>query len=95
MNKYWQQLLTYAFGITTTCFSFIPEQLFSKVYSWGNLSDYWSGAINRIVFLLLVGLLMGIIMSLMRYFRQKLTVSGQNYKVIVEYGDILKQANYT
>lgn len=33
-------------------------------------------------------------MSLMRYFRQKLTVSGQNYKVIVEYGDILKQANY-
>lgn len=91
MNKYWQQLFSYTLAITTGCFSFIPEKFFSDVYSWSFLSEYWSDAINRIIFLLLVGIFTGLAILVWRYCRKKLTISGHNYKIIVEYGDIFEQ----
>lgn len=94
MNKYCQQLFSYTFAITTTCFSFIPEKFFSDVYSWFCLSEYWSSAINRIIFLLLVGIFTGLTLFVWRHYRKKLIISGHNYKIMVEYGDILKQVKY-
>ncbi len=91
MNKHCRQICSYTFAITTGCFSFIPEEFFSDVYSWAFLSEYWSDAINRILFLLLVGILTGGIVFVWKHCRKKITISGSNYKIDVEYGDILEQ----
>ena len=91
MNKDWRQICSYTFAITTGCFSFIPEKFFSDVYSWAFLSEYWSDAINRILFLLLVGILTGGIVFVWKRCRKKITISGSNYKINVEYGDVFEQ----
>ena len=81
MNKHCRQICSYTFAITTGCFSFIPEEFFSDVYSWDFLSEYWSDAINRILFLLFVGILTGGIVFVWKCCRKKITISGSNYRI--------------
>lgn len=91
MNKYWQHFFSYTFAITTTCFSFIPEKIFSDVYSWFSFPEYWNYVINRIIFLLSVSIVMGVIILGRRHYRKKLTFKGHNYKIVIEYNDIFNK----
>lgn len=91
MNKYWQYLCSYTLATTTAFFPFLPEAIFSIAHSWDYLSDYWGYTINKVIFLLLIGIIWGIVLFIIRIFRKKITIKGHNFKVIVEYGDLLKQ----
>ncbi len=90
MNKYWKQICSYTFAVTTGSFAFIPEESFSLLISWSFLPSYWNETVNKILFLILVGLLISIAMCLWQNFRRKITLKGQNYKITIRYGDIFE-----
>ena len=93
MNKYWEKIFSYTFGVTTALFSFLPNTFFSNIYSWTEISKYWCDTINRVIFLIIVGFFIGLLLLISNHFRKKLTLHGHNYKIIVKYGDIFKQKN--
>lgn len=89
MNKsYWSNLLGITFGLTTTCFSFIPDSFFSEMLSWTIVPEYWNDTINRLVFLVFVAILTGLGMLIWRWSRKKVKIRGYNYDIVVEYGNI-------
>lgn len=94
MSNFWKPLFTTTFAITTGSFSFIPDEFFSDFHSWTCLPDYWSTLANRVIFFCLVCIITALCILVWRYFRRKLVLRGQNYRIIVEYGDILKQSKY-
>lgn len=93
MSKYWKHLCSYTFAVTTGCFSFIPEECFNKLISWSFLPAYWNGTVNKILFLILVGVLVSITILIWKHCRRKITLNGHNYKIVVEYGDIFEISN--
>lgn len=91
MSSYWQQLRTLALAITTTCFAFIPDGCFVGVLTLPCLSEYWNTALARILVLVVVGVVSSIYIFFKRWLHKKITINGHDYKIAVEYGDILKQ----
>ena len=91
MNNYLKQVCSFSIGFTTLCFSFLPEEVFSKFQLCSCLSINENITVNRILFLLAVGFVTGIILFIYRKNREKVTIHGNNYKIIVEYGDIFNQ----
>lgn len=73
---------TWAISITTLIFTFVPETYFEK-----NI------ILNRILTLLCVFIIVVIFYGLFLICRRSITVKGHNYKIKVEYGDILKMDN--
>lgn len=93
MSKFWRYLCSLTFAITTGCFSFIPEECFNRTIYWSFLPSYWNGALNKILFLIIIGILVGFAIFIWKYFRKSIIVKGHNYKVIIEYGDIFNVVN--
>ena len=93
MSKFWRDLCSLTFAITTGCFSFIPEECFNRTVYWSFLPSYWNGALNKILFLIIIGILVGFAIFIWKYFRKSIIVKGHNYKVIIEYGDIFNVVN--
>lgn len=81
-------ICSYSFAITTGCFSFIPDASFNK-YSFLENEDLGT-ATNKILFFLIVSLIIAIIVALWKHYRNNITLSGHNYKIIIEYGDIFE-----
>lgn len=93
MSKFWRYLCSLTFVITTGCFSFIPEECFNRTVYWSFLPPYWNGALNKILFLIIIGILVGFAIFIWKFFRKSIIVKGHNYKVIIEYGDIFNLVN--
>lgn len=82
-------LCSYTFAVTTGCFSFIPEKFFSEMLSWTIIPEYWNDTVNKILFLMAIGILTFIVMLIWKGCRNSLSINNNNYKIVVEYGDIL------
>lgn len=88
MNNFWKQVFSISLGITTTGFSFIPEDCFQKVIQWQILPPYWNDTVNKICFFITVGVVVGLILRVYRCCRKSVEFKGPDYKIIVEYGNI-------
>ena len=93
MSKSWRNLCSLTFAITTGCFSFFSEECFNRMICWSSLPSYWNETINKILFLIIIGLFVYLVMLVWKHFRRNITIKGHNYKVIVEYGDIFNMQN--
>ena len=93
MSKSWRNLCSLTFAITTGCFSFFSEEYFNRMICWSSLPSYWNETINKILFLIIIGLFVYLVMLVWKHFRRNITIKGHNYKVIVEYGDIFNMQN--
>lgn len=92
-------------SLISTIFTFIPESFF-KSYEWlsqdtlkkynffstFNLQDL-NIIISRITCFISIYTIVIILYSLYLYFRKKTIIKGQNYEIIIEYGDIFKKKN--
>lgn len=90
MNNSWKQWLTISLGIATTCFSFIPEDFFSKYCLFPVIPQYWNDTINRIIFTFCIYISVSVLLYLWKQNRKCITIKGKDYKIHVQYGDILK-----
>jgi len=93
MSKSWRNLCSLTFAITTGCFSFFSEECFKKMIFLPFLPSYWNETVNKILFLIIIGILVDLGILVWKHFRKNITVKGHNYKVIVEYGDIFNAQN--
>lgn len=91
MSDFWKNILSISLGITTTGFSFIPENFFREIKRWSILPIYWSDTINKLCFLLLISVIVAVTICLYRRYRTSVRFKGQDYNIVVEYGDIFNQ----
>ena len=88
MNKTFMVWFSSTFAIFSGCLSFIPQDCFTSIWTCTEQGSYWGETLNKLLLLLAIGALTGIVMFLWRYFRQNVTISGYNYEVKIEFGDI-------
>lgn len=92
MSKFLRELCSWTFAITTGCFSFVPQECFDKIVC-PFLPPYWNETINKFLFLILIGTIVGVMILSWKHFRKKFTIKGNNYVVVLEYNDIFKVEN--
>ena len=93
MNNSWKQWLTISLGIATTCFSFIPDDFFSQYTLFTSIPQYWNDSINRVIFALCICFFVYLILFLWERNLKCISINGKDYKISVQYGDILKAPN--
>ena len=92
--------MTYAFAIISVIFTLVPESIFERVilipedtFKQFILNDY-NSEINiiasRILTFVIVWFIAAIIYKVCLLLRNKVIIKGNNYEIIVEYGDLLK-----
>lgn len=95
--------VTLAFAIGTCIFTFVPEAFFGK-YEWITKEALeqckWfarldaqdvNTIISRLMCFLLAWFVTSLLYTVFLIFRRRITIKGQNYSIIVEYGDILEK----
>lgn len=94
----------YAFAIISAVFTFVPEAVFGTVslipeavlkqFKWieDNISEI-SIIVNRILAFMLVWAITALGYKVYLHWRNKIKIKGNNYKIIVEYGDLFKTKN--
>lgn len=102
MIDYIKKSLSWALGISTCIFTFVPESFFEKkawisesslsCIKWLNNIDAQiiDIIISRILCLLFCWVVASFFDFLFRKLRRRITIKGLNYSVRIEYGDILK-----
>lgn len=92
---------TLAFAIYTCLFTFIPERCFDKYRILSNNSldefkhfaHFSSSEINvmmsRLICYLIIWIVTLIIVALFLHLKNKVVIKGNNYTIVIEYGDIL------
>ena len=91
----------YAFAIISIVFTFVPETVFARVvlipedtlsqFAWvqNNISEI-NIILNRVIVFMFIWVVSAIACEGCRYSRNSIKIRGCNYKIIVEYGDLLK-----
>lgn len=93
-RKYAKQVLLSSTSLTTLSFAFIPESVFTHGFISVDYSPEWIIICNRLLTLLAVSILLGSIAIIYYSCRRSVSIRGNNYKIIVEYGDIFKMDNF-
>ena len=90
-----------AFAIISIVFTFVPETVFARValipentlsqFTWvqNNISEI-NIILNRVISFLIIWAVSAIVCEGYRYGRNSIKIKGCNYKIVVEYGDLLK-----
>ena len=93
--------VAYAFALISAIFTFVPEAIFGKVvlipeavinqFKWleGNALEI-NIVVNRILLFGIIWIVAAIIYKLYLRWRNEVSIKGNNYKITVEYGDVLK-----
>lgn len=103
MIDFVKKSVTIAFAIITCTFTFVPEALFKK-HEWitkealeqckwfaGLESPDVNVIISRLMYFLLAWIVTLSVYAAFLKLRRKITIKGQNYSIIVEYGNILEK----
>lgn len=72
-------------------FTFVPESVFTYGFIQVNYSQEWIVICNRILLFIVITLLCMLFYYAYLKLRNKEVISGTNYKIVVEYGDIFKK----
>ena len=101
MSGLLKKSVTYAFAIISAVFTFVPEAVFGtivmipedvfKQVKWieDNITEI-NIIVNRILTFMLVWAVTALGYKVYLRWRNKIKIKGNNYKIIVEYGDLLK-----
>lgn len=101
MSDLLKKSATYAFALISTVFAFVPEAIFGKVvlipeavinqFKWleGNALEI-NIIVNRVFAFGIIWITVAIMYKGYLCFRNKVSIKGNNYKITVEYGDLLK-----
>ena len=88
MIKFFKQVVSWALGIISGLFTFVPEALFG-CYKIAPSAPYEVNIIiNRVLCFLSITVLLAIIYGCYFHFRKSINISGKNYNIVVHYGDI-------
>lgn len=93
MNKPITVWFSTTFAIFSGCLSFIPQDCFSSIWTCAFQNSYWGETINKVLLLLIIGVLTGFAMILWRICRKRVTIKGYNYKIEIKYGNIFDIKN--
>lgn len=89
--KYVKPVILTSTSLTTLAFAFIPESAFIHGFITVDYSPEWIIICNRLLVLLAIFLLSGIIAYIYYLCRRSITICDDNYKIVVEYGDIFQK----
>lgn len=96
LRDYWNNCdlrkkgFNWASGITSFGFTVLPESVFYFNAFALNLPSKKIILVNRIMIAILVYVLTSVVIMLWMYYRRKIVISGRNYRIKIEYGDIFK-----
>ena len=96
MKRFWnyaKPVLLTSTSLTTLAFAFIPESVFTQGFISVDYSPEWIIICNRLLTLLAVTILLGSVAFLYYICRRSVTICGNNYKIVVEYGDIFAKGD--
>jgi hypothetical protein len=93
MNKTFMVWFSSTFAIFSGCLSFIPPDCFTSIWAYTEQGSYWGETLNKVLLLLVIGVLTGVVMGLWMCFRKSVSIKGYNYVIKIEYGDIFKVKN--
>lgn len=103
MIKLLKKSVTSAFATISIVFTFVPEAMFGKhifiseaMLKHIALEEYAleiNIIVNRVVSFVIVWGIVAIVYKMYLLLRNKISIKGKNYKVTVEYGNILKMKN--
>lgn len=107
MNKF-QKSCIWAFGVISTVLTFVPEELFGRcsilinfsqgiIAAWKSCpitSNELSAVFGRVVFFVCVVLISVTYNWLYSKYKKTTYISGSNYYIQVEYGNLLKQSGW-
>lgn len=104
MNNLFKKSFSYTFAIISAVFTIVPEAVFKKIMlipkepfkhficKYITVSEI-NVIINHILFVAIIWCIVTIIYGSYLYFRKKIIIKGDNYKIIVEYEDLFKIKN--
>ncbi len=104
MNNLFKNSFSYTFAIISAVFTIVPEAVFKKImliskesfkhFTWKYITvSEVNVIINHILFIAITLFIVTIIYGFHLYLRKKVIIKGDNYKIIVEYGDLFKIKN--
>ena len=88
MIKFIKSVFTWALGIISVVFTFVPEALFGSCKIFPDASDEVNIMVNRVMFFLTVVVLAAIGYALYLLCRKSVSIKGKNYNIKISYGDI-------
>lgn len=91
--KFLKPVCCFSMAATTAVFSFVPECVFTHGFIYVDYSQECIVICNRIICLIVITLLCMLFYYAYLKLRKKKLISGSNYKIVVEYGDIFKKKN--
>lgn len=92
MINFIKKSITWALGIISIIFTFVPETFFEKYKLLINCSEELNVILIRILIFFIVFLLSIIINILYLKFRKKVSINGKNYSIDIKYGDLFKMS---
>lgn len=84
---------TWAFGIISAIFTFVPETILEKYKLSTDYSDELNIILIRILIFIIVFISSIIINMLYLQFRRKVCIKGHNYSIYIKYGNLFKMRN--
>lgn len=97
MTKLWNKIypsLSISMTVITLLFTFVPESCFL----YGIIIVGWPMEIivicNRFVCFIIISLIIGIAMTVYKSKRTSISITGNGYKIVVEYGDLFKNEGF-
>lgn len=93
--QFLKTVVTIAFAITSVAFTFIPDDMFEKGIIPSTLSAEQVIVVNKVLFFLSIAIVVLIGYLLYRTIRCSVSISGNNYSIRIEYGDIFKMPKAT
>ncbi len=92
MFDFLKKIFSITISIITLIFTFIPEKCFSLVKLPNVKLDEINIIFNRVLLMIIVFCIVVIFYSIFRAIKWRTTLKGHGYKIIVEYGNILKKS---
>lgn len=93
MNKFCEICWKILAGFVSLVFMFVPEKIFEQVKIIQNVSDEVNIIVNRIICVIIIGVVSALITGIYLKIVRKISIKGKNYIIQVEYGDLLKMKN--
>nr|WP_302585135.1 macro domain-containing protein [uncultured Schaedlerella sp.] len=94
MCKYLKICSAWALSTITIIFTFIPEKCFSQYKLPINVSEEVHIILNRILTYIIVFVISAVLYQWYLQTRKKVTIKGKNYRIQIEYGDLLQKHDY-
>lgn len=89
--KFHKPVCGFSISATMVVFTFVPESVFTYGFIQVNYSQEWIVICNRILLFIVITLLCMLFYYAYLKLKNKEVISGNNYKIVVEYGDIFKK----